>query len=148
MSLVFRNLDVSVEDPVERWGVEGILTALERGNVEHWRKVARAVANDPRGKVAGELAEAVTMMEHEGMASLFERMLRQASERQERCERHQVVQQLGQALQTSGLTRAEFAAYLGTSTSRLSTYLTGKVVPSAVVMVRARAVAERFGTKR
>lgn len=148
MSLVFRNLDVSVEDPVERWGVEGILTALERGNVEHWRKIARAVSNDPRGKVAGELTQAVTLLEHEGMAALFERILGQARERQECHERRQVVQQLGEAVKTSGLTRAEFAAYLGTSTSRLSTYLTGKVVPSAVVMIRARAVAERFATKR
>ena len=36
-----------------------------------------------------------------------------------------------QLLAASGLTRAEFASAIGTSTSRLSTYLNGKVTPSA-----------------
>jgi transcriptional regulator with XRE-family HTH domain len=37
-------------------------------------------------------------------------------------------------------TRAEFASHLGTSPSRLSTYLSGKVVPSATFIVRMRRV--------
>jgi transcriptional regulator with XRE-family HTH domain len=41
----------------------------------------------------------------------------------------------------SGLSRAEFAARIGTSPSRLSTYATGKVVPSAAMLVRMRRQA-------
>lgn len=44
-------------------------------------------------------------------------------------------------LARSGLRRTEFASRLGTSRSRLSTYLSGTVVPSAALMVRAQRVA-------
>jgi transcriptional regulator with XRE-family HTH domain len=42
----------------------------------------------------------------------------------------------------SGLTRTEFASQIGTSPSRLSTYATGKVTPSAILMLRMARVAE------
>jgi transcriptional regulator with XRE-family HTH domain len=41
----------------------------------------------------------------------------------------------------SGLSKRDFAERIGTSRSRLSTYLSGKVVPSATLMVRMRRVA-------
>lgn len=41
----------------------------------------------------------------------------------------------------SGLTRREFASHIGTSASRLSTYATGKVTPSAALLLRMRKVA-------
>ncbi|MGH3781990.1 MAG: helix-turn-helix domain-containing protein [Pseudonocardiaceae bacterium] len=43
---------------------------------------------------------------------------------------------------SSGLTAAQFAEQLGTSASRLSTYSSGKVSPSAALMVRMRRVAQ------
>jgi transcriptional regulator with XRE-family HTH domain len=46
-------------------------------------------------------------------------------------------------VRASGLTRAEFASRIGTSASRLSTYVTGKVTPSAALLVRMRDVSER-----
>ncbi|MEZ2390656.1 helix-turn-helix domain-containing protein [bacterium RCC_150] len=46
--------------------------------------------------------------------------------------------ELREAFQHSGLSRAEFAHRMGTSQSRLSTYLSGKVTPSSVVLMRAR----------
>ncbi|MFF5034571.1 helix-turn-helix domain-containing protein [Nocardia salmonicida] len=49
-----------------------------------------------------------------------------------------------QAVADSGLTSAEFAVAIGTSGSRLSTYMTGKVVPSSTLMVRIRRVADRY----
>jgi transcriptional regulator with XRE-family HTH domain len=42
----------------------------------------------------------------------------------------------------SGLTRAELASGIGTSPSRISTYTTGKVTPSAALMLRMARVAE------
>jgi transcriptional regulator with XRE-family HTH domain len=51
--------------------------------------------------------------------------------------------ELAAALERSGLTRREFADRLGTSTSRLSTYLTGRVVPAATLLARAARVADR-----
>ena len=51
-----------------------------------------------------------------------------------------VVTGLAEALEDSGLTQADFAAALGTSASRLSTYRHGKTVPAARFFLRARRI--------
>lgn len=48
---------------------------------------------------------------------------------------------------TPRLSRAQFASQIGTSASRLSTYVNGKVTPSAALLVRMRRVAERRNPK-
>ncbi|MGH3899287.1 MAG: helix-turn-helix domain-containing protein [Pseudonocardiaceae bacterium] len=45
-----------------------------------------------------------------------------------------------------GMARAEFASTIGTSVSRLSTYLSGKVTPSVALLVRMRRVTTRSST--
>ncbi|WP_051393505.1 helix-turn-helix domain-containing protein [Glycomyces arizonensis] len=75
-----------------------------------------------------------------GVANLMGRVLRSA---RGAAERETVAGSVRQAVAESGLTRAEFASRIGTSVSRLSTYATGKVVPSAVLMVRIDRVAVR-----
>lgn len=142
MALKFRNLDVDPSDPVETWGFEGILAAVERGDVRDWRKIAQALRKDPRGKVAAELREVIESAENPAMANLFGDILEDAEEAQAADERRVVASELKLALAASGLSRGEFAARLGTSQSRLSTYLTGRVVPSATLLVRARRIAE------
>ncbi|MDO3648156.1 helix-turn-helix domain-containing protein [Nocardia mangyaensis] len=67
-----------------------------------------------------------------------------AREQAEAAERSQVAEEVRQAVADSGVTNAEFAASIGTSGSRLSTYLSGKVVPSSTLMVRIRRVAEHY----
>lgn len=52
-----------------------------------------------------------------------------------------VTQGLEQALTDSGLTQAEFAAALGTSASRFSTYRSGKTMPTAAFYLRALRLA-------
>jgi ribosome-binding protein aMBF1 (putative translation factor) len=56
-------------------------------------------------------------------------------------EREQVAAEVRDAIARSGLSRSEFASRIGTSPSRLSTYTTGKVTPSATLMLRMRRVA-------
>jgi len=77
----FRNIDVSPSDPVEIWGFEGILAALERGGLPEWSKLYKAVKKDPNGKVSEELEEAISATEGgylgEGVAGLFEMGLRE-----------------------------------------------------------------------
>lgn len=141
MTLKFRNLNVSPQDPVEHWGFEGLLAAVERGDINDWRRIAQALLKDPRGKVAAELEDVAEAAENPAIPSLLQRILRQARKDSEAEERRTVARELQQALEASGLDRAQFAARLGTSQSRLSTYLNGKVVPSATVLVRARSIA-------
>lgn len=142
MTLKFRNLTVSPQDPVEQWGFEGLLTAVERGDINDWRRIADALWRNPRGKVAAELAEVVDAAENPAIPSLLQRILQRSLQESEMAERREVSQELQRHLTDSGLSRAEFAAELGTSQSRLSTYLSGKVVPSAALLVRARRIAQ------
>ena len=60
--LKFRNIDVSPNDPVEKWGVEGILCAFERGYVGDWRKIWRSLYIDKSKKVASDVAQVKNML--------------------------------------------------------------------------------------
>lgn len=73
--LRFRNLNVTPDDPVEAWGVEGILTAMDRGSLRHWHIIVDAVRNDPNGSVAQDLSEAVEIAEDHGVVALMRRAL-------------------------------------------------------------------------
>jgi DNA-binding transcriptional regulator YiaG len=73
-----------------------------------------------------------------GVAEAMERVIGQAREEAERSEREAVAAEIDAIVRESNLSRAEFASRIGTSTSRLSTYVTGKVTPSAALVVRMR----------
>lgn len=78
MPLTFRNLTVSPSDPVEVWGVEGILTAIDRGTISDWRRVVAAVREDPWGKVAKDLEEALELAEDRGAVGAISAALESA----------------------------------------------------------------------
>ncbi|GLY29077.1 helix-turn-helix transcriptional regulator [Kineosporia sp. NBRC 101731] len=52
---------------------------------------------------------------------------------------------LNRALEASGLSQSAFAAALGTSPSRLSTYRSGRTVPSAAFYLRAQRIGAALG---
>jgi len=54
--------------------------------------------------------------------------------------RLEVARRLQALLAGSGMTQRAFATQLGTSASRLSTYLSGKVTPGADLLVRAEQI--------
>ena len=56
-------------------------------------------------------------------------------------ERADVVSEVQALVARSGRSRQDFAERIGTSRSRLSTYMSAQVVPSAALMVRMRRVA-------
>jgi transcriptional regulator with XRE-family HTH domain len=68
-------------------------------------------------------------------------MIARARNAAETSERNAVSAEIDRLVRTSGLSRAEFASLVGTSASRLSTYVTGKVTPSAALVVRMRRAA-------
>ncbi|MBK9695991.1 MAG: helix-turn-helix transcriptional regulator [Propionibacteriaceae bacterium] len=59
-------------------------------------------------------------------------------------ERNEIAAAMRRGLQQSGLTQAAFAVRLGTSPTRLSTYLSGKTVPSAAIYLRALRLGAAF----
>jgi DNA-binding transcriptional regulator YiaG len=139
-SLAFRNVDASPDDPVSEWPLEAIQTALERGGLSHWRRLANAIQAQPWGPVARRVEEVLAYSRPYGVSPLMERAIAKAREETGAAEREAVAAEVDQLVRASKLSRAEFASLIGTSASRLSTYVTGKVTPSAALMLRMRDV--------
>lgn len=70
----------------------------------------------------------------------MERIVSRAREAAEASERQAVAAEVAGLVDASSLTRGDFVSRIGTSASRLSTYATGRVKPSAALLVRMRAV--------
>ena len=62
-------------------------------------------------------------------------------------ERAAVAAEVDRLIRRSGLSRAEFASRIGTSSSRLPTYVTGKVTPWAWLRVRMRCLARECASE-
>jgi DNA-binding transcriptional regulator YiaG len=141
--LAFRNVSASPDDPVAEWPIEGIQIVLERGGLTFWRRLAEAIQAEPWGPVARRVEEVLTYSRPYGVANAMERVMANARERTESEERQAVAAEIDRLIDESRLTRAEFASRIGTSASRLSTYVNGRVTPSASLLLRMRNLAER-----
>ena len=140
-ALKFRNITASPNDPVDTWPFEGIRAAVERGTLPDWRRWATAIQADPWGPVAQQVLEAIRLARPYGTAELLEGVVGRARTLAADSEREDVAAEVRDIVDRSGLSKQDFAERIGTSRSRLSTYMSGKVVPSAALMVRMRRVA-------
>lgn len=139
-ALKFRNISASPDDPVVTWPFEGILTAIDRGTIPDWRRLAQAILVDPWGPVAQQVLEAIQISRPYGTTELLEGVVARARKLALEAERDEVALEVREIVSRSGLSRQDFADRIGTSRPRLSTYMAGKVVPSAALMVRMRRV--------
>jgi DNA-binding transcriptional regulator YiaG len=142
-ALKFRNITASVDDPVETWPFEGILAAVERGTMPDWRRLAAAIRTDPWGPVAQQVLEALELSRPYGTTELLTAVIERARQDAADGERHEVAGEIRDLVARSSLSQQDFALRLGTSRPRLSTYMSGKVTPSASLMLRMRRVAAR-----
>lgn len=140
--LAFRNVDASPRAPVSSWPVEAIQTALERGGISDWRRLAAEIQDQPWGTLARRIEGVLAYSRPYGIDKAMERVISGAREAAEATERETVAAEVNDLIRASGLSRTEFASRMGTSPSRLSTYATGKVVPSAALLLRMRRVSE------
>ena len=140
-ALRFRNVTASPDDPVETWPFEGILAAVERGTMPDWRRLAVAIQTDPWGPVAQQVLDAIRLSHPYGTTELLEGVVARARKLAVKSERAAVAAEVRTLVEGSGLSQQDFAERIGTSRSRLSTYMSGSVVPSAALIVRMRRVA-------
>ena len=122
-----------------------MLAALERGTLPDWRRLIAAIDEDPWGRVAHIVEQAFRLQLPYGVGPLFTAALADARKRAAAAERGAVAEEVRQLIERSGLSQAEFAAHIGTSASRLSTYASGKLTPSAGFLVRKRKVLTAAG---
>lgn len=139
--LAFRNVEASPSDPVSAWPIEAIQTALERGGLSDWRRLATEIRAQPWGTVTRRVENVLAYSRPYGVDKAMERVISLARTATEERERETVASEVSRLIAMSGLPRTEFASRIGTSSSRLSTYATGKVTPSAALMIRMRAIA-------
>jgi DNA-binding transcriptional regulator YiaG len=143
LALSFRNLTITPDTPVSQWPTEAVQTALERGDLTDWHRIVAEMEADPWGTTARQVEEVLSHSRPYGIADAMETILSRAREQAETKERAAVAAEIRDAVRGSGLSQAEFASRIGTSASRLSTYASGKVTPSATLMLRIRRLAGR-----
>ena len=146
MALAFRNLTIAPDAPVSQWPTEAVQTALERGDLADWHRITTEIQADPSGgggRLARQVEEVLSHSRPYGVAEAMETVLYRARERAEAAERAAVATEIRDAVERRDWARAGFAFRIGTSNSRLSTYISGRVIPSARCMLRIRRVADR-----
>lgn len=143
MTLAFRNVDVKVTDPVDSWPQEALQTALERGDISHWRRIVAEIGRSPWGSVARSVQEILGYSRPYGVAPLMDRVIARARARAVASEVDEVATRIRGAQVASELSVRAFASEVGTSASRMSTYLSGRVTPSAALLVRMERLAAR-----
>jgi len=140
MPLQFRNVDAAPSDDVRTWPYEALVTAVDRGLVADWQPLFAEIRRSPWGPVTRRIEHYLAYREPDGVGTLFALAIERARADREEHEKAEVAARVRAAVAASGLTKTQFAALAGTSPSRLSTYLNGKVTPSAALLVRMEAV--------
>ena len=136
------------EELVDRDAVRAVESAedvrqLARRGIAAWRRYYWAFLEHPWSSESDNLA-------HHALADQDSRIGREAiwwlgliRRHAEEQERTAVTRRIRKLIEDSGLSQRDFAAMIGTSPSRLSTYANGKVVPSATLLLRMIRVSAR-----
>lgn len=148
MPLQFRNVDAAPTDDVRTWPFEALVTAIDRGLVPDWQPIFEEIRRSPWGPVARRVERYLSYREPDGAGTLFSMAIDRARADAEVAERAEVAARVRAAVARSGLTKARFAELVGTSASRLSTYLSATVTPSAAMLVRIERAASESSRSR
>lgn len=141
-SLRFRNVDADPNDDVRTWPYEALVTAIDRGMVSDWQPVFAEVRRSPWGDVARRVERYCAYREPDGITTLFRLALARARDAADAADREEVALRVRRAIDRSTTTQARLAERVGTSASRLSTYASGKVTPSAAMLVRIERLTD------
>lgn len=120
-----------------------LLEAFATGDVLLWRRLVAAALAEPW---AGRADEHLALLDPEQRPREFESVRAVAAMARriaEEDERRAVADHIRTTIASTGLTQREFALLVGTSPSRLSTYVTGSVTPSAAMLLRINRMAKR-----
>ncbi|GAA3802067.1 hypothetical protein [Nocardioides panacisoli] len=120
--------------PVE--SVEELLDIAENGTIGEWRHLVGLASESAWSPYAVRVADLAREAGFEHAAAMIAALLDLCREQQREAERDTVAREIGRLVALSGVPEPEFAAWMGTTPERLSTYASGTVTPSAAVMLR------------
>jgi hypothetical protein len=86
MALSFRNQAITPAAPVSQWPTEAVHTALERGDLSDWHRLAAEIRSDPWGRTARQAEEVLTHARPYGLAEAMETVLARTRARAEATE--------------------------------------------------------------
>lgn len=113
-----------------------LLGVVDGGSVLEWRHHLSMIVASPWSPYARHLVELAAGVERPEVAAVVERFTELCRDRNKEHEREQVAEEVRRLISASGISQREFAKWVGTSPSRLSTYVSGSVTPSASLMLR------------
>lgn len=114
---------------------------VDEGGAGAWRGALAVVAANPWGPDVTGLADLAGAAGLPRARDIVEWCAEVYRERFEEAERLEVAKEIRRLVAISGCSQRQFAQYVGTSPSRLSTYVNGLVTPSAAMMVRINRAA-------
>lgn len=113
-----------------------LLGVIEDGSVLEWRHHLSMIVASPWSPYARHLIDLSEKIDHPLAAVLIEQFTEVCRDRNKEHEREQVAEEVRRLVSASGITQRQFAKWVGTSPSRLSSYVSGSVTPSASLMLR------------
>lgn len=123
---------------------------IEKQGVAEWRRLLATIASNPWGPEVTRLHELAVEADLPAPAQAIEWCAKVYRKRFEESERLEVAKEIRRLVAISGCSQRQFAQFVGTSPSRLSTYVNGLVTPSAAMMLRisraAHALAQGMGS--
>jgi hypothetical protein len=133
--LLMADIDPNRPAPPPRDAAE-LADIVEKRGAAEWRRVLAIIASNPWGPEVIRLAELAREADLPAPASALEWCAKVYRKRFEEAERLEVAKEIRRLVAISGCSQRQFAQYIGTSPSRLSTYVNGLVTPSAAMMLR------------
>ncbi len=143
-SLQFRNVDAEPGDDVATWPYEALVTAIDRGLVPDWQPIFSEIRKFPWGPLTRRIEYYLDYRDPDGVSALFRSAIERVRQQADQQDRAEVVALVQNAVTATGLTQADFADLIGTSASRLNTYMRGKTMPSAAMLIRIERTAYSF----
>lgn len=128
------------------WTETTIAEAIDHGGLGSWRSIMAVIGDDPWCPVAQRLNAALANASDKGASTALREALLSVRHSVELDEQADVAQRVTDYIAATGMTQRAFAARVGTSPSRLSTYANGSVTPSAAMMLRIAKVSSRLAT--
>lgn len=139
--LAFRNVDVDPDSEVADWPAEAIETALDRGSLVDWRRIAAEIRRSPWGRVARIVERITGWDEHPGVDALMAVVVEEARRGLTHSGRRRYADSICELRRSTGLGMRDFAKLAGTSASRLSDYENARVAPTTDTLARLHHAA-------
>ncbi|WP_322937817.1 helix-turn-helix domain-containing protein [Nocardioides bizhenqiangii] len=135
IALLLEGVDLDLHLPVIRTEAE-LVGVVDGGSVLEWRHHLAMIAATPWSPYSRLLVDLARQAARPEVAEVVDRFTEMCREHDKEHEREQVAGEVRRIVSHSGVTQREFALWVGTSPSRLSTYISGNVTPSASLMLR------------